>query len=164
MEMATNTMADKLPDNRKTVLFHMFLHSFGYVVYAIPGNCLGNPSIKGLPRHFQQKKPFRNNLPDRNANSGITVIAFILNAKIYTDYVTIPDYDLLGWNPVYHLFIDGNTQTTRETTISFKSRFGPTITTIFFCQCIQKYGCAANLNSLGKQSQSLGNDPISLQQ
>src|SRR3989339_222214 len=130
MELATNAMTYKLPDNRKAVLFHMFLHSFGYIVYAIPGNCLVNPSIKCRPRHFQQGKPFRSNLPDRNAYRGIAVIALIFNAKIYTDYVAIPNNNLLGWNPVHHLFIDGNTQTARETAISFKGWFGATITTI----------------------------------
>ena len=52
MQLSTYSMSDKLSYYRKTMLLHMLLNGYGYIVYPVADSDLFNPLEKGLAGNF----------------------------------------------------------------------------------------------------------------
>ena len=122
MHLRSDTVADKFPHNRETVLFDPLLDRGRNISQAIAGPNLFDSLLQRFARHSQQLLPLRSYFSHRDRQRRVGEITVQLHAEIHGQNVPFANLPLRRRNAVHHFLIDRGAHRTRISAISFESR------------------------------------------
>ena len=137
MKCMTDSMTNQLLYNTITVWLYIICNGIGDVKEMIAGCCLLDPFKKALTRHIDQLLSLRRNLAYRMSSGRIGMHAFIDQACINADDITLmKDLSLIG-DGVNNFVVYGNTKGCRITIIIQEIRNASKAANRFLTQMIQ---------------------------
>src|SRR5579884_610948 len=114
VQRMTNAMSDKLAYRGEAVGFGIVLNGRADVTKSLPGACLFNTQFHAALRHVHQMLRFGVKVADREGDAGVTNPAFVEDADVDADDISLFEQLLGTGNAVTDDIIDRDTDRRRE--------------------------------------------------
>lgn len=168
MQMCTNAMAHKIPNNAETVFLDMLLHRRRYVMKPVACSGFVNSSEQGLLCYREKLFDRWRNGPDGERHRTITKVSVLFNTDIHRNNLTFGEYTVI-WDAMHNLIVDGKAERCRKCCdrsgsrgIAFESRPAAVRPNEVFCHCIQFSQSNSRTHVLAQQTMHIGDNSATL--
>src|SRR3990170_6451593 len=127
MHPGADAVADKLPHDGETMMFHPLLHGGGDVAQAIACPDLFDGAVQGFSRHTQELFNLRLHAADGNGDRGVGVITLELGAIIKRDDVAFLQPPRRRGYPVHDLLVHRGAEHAGIAPVTLEGRAGAAV-------------------------------------